>query len=101
METKNNIFGAKIEKETEKAYCLSFDYGTKIYKKVWFPKSQVIITKEYKCEFINEYDLFIPYWLMAKTKPSDYYDSGDSNSVWTSIFSKQDANGLTENGYAL
>jgi len=100
MEIKNNIFAAKIEKETEKAYSLSFDYGDKIYKKVWFPKSQVTIIKEYKSEFINEYDLFIPYWLMAKTKPTNYYSS-NSNSIWCSIFAKQDANGLTENGYAL
>ncbi len=101
METKNNIFGAKIEKQTEKAFLLSFDYGDKIYKKVWFPKSKVTITREYKGEFINEYDLFIPYWLMAKVKPTDYYPSSNGNSVWCSIFAKQDANGLTENGYAL
>ena len=99
---KNNIFAAKIEKQTEKAYCLSFDYGDKIYKNVWFPKSQVKITKEYiSAGYTNEYDLFIPFWLMAKTKPTSYYPSSNGNSVWCSIFAKQDANGLTENGYAL
>ena len=42
----------------------------------------------------------IPTWLLKKQKVAKV-DRSDANSVWVSIFQKQDANGLTVNGYAL
>ena len=93
---------ATIHRQTEKAILASFEDGRNYYNNVWLPKSQVQFELDPNasenglgCGMIE-----IPYWLLKKQNVSEV-DRSDANSVWVSIFQKQDANGLTENGYAL
>ena len=66
---------AKIEKETDKAYCLSFVvdlYGEDFcIKKVWMPKSQIEAIRTYENEAGNKCLVFQPKndWIInAKTR---------------------------------
>lgn len=66
---------AKIEKETEKAFCLSFVvdlYGEDFsIKKQWFPKSQIEAIRTYDNDFGHKCLVFQPKndWILnAKTR---------------------------------
>lgn len=90
---------AHYNRQTEKAIQLSFDWKEKSFINVWFPKSQVTFLHD------NNYggcEVSIPFWLLYKNedKLQNVYDN-NSNSTWCDIFRKQDANGLSEYGYAL
>lgn len=89
---------AILHNETDKAVCISFDWGDRVFKKVWLPKSQIEIVA--RCSDNINIDVRIPFWLIKKLTPTDFYN-GNSNSVWVSIFNGQDKNGLTEYGYTL
>jgi len=93
---------ATIHRQTQKAILVSFEDGRRYYNKVWLPKSQVSFELDPNasenglgCGMIK-----IPNWLIKKQKVANV-DNSDANSNWVSIFQKQDANGLTVNGYAL
>ena len=90
---------ANYNNETEKAIQLSFDFNRKSFINVWFPKSQITFlhkNNQGNCE------ISIPFWLLYKNEDKlQYVYDNNSNSTWCDIFKKQDANGLSEYGYAI
>jgi hypothetical protein len=93
---------ATITRQTEKAILVDFEDGRNYYYNVWLPKSQIKIELDPNASEngIGCGQISIPTWLLKKQKVAKV-DRSDANSVWVSIFQKQDANGLTVNGYAL